>query len=128
VAPELIIKLFADSSSRQTSIYQQHESLHSGVLNSKLGNGLDILTFQLGKFQSIHIQIPTIHIKWVPKQISLARVPNISKSYLNSLWLIQKGHKSHILFQAALDYKIACKNTNLEIQRFHTQKTYVGHE
>jgi hypothetical protein len=128
VAPELIIKLFADSSSRQMSIYQQDRSLHSGVLNSKLGNGPDILTFQLGKFQSIHIQIPTIHIKWVPKQIPLARVPNISKSYSNSLWLIQKGHKSHVPFQAALDYKIACKNTDLEIQRFHTRKTYVGHE
>jgi hypothetical protein len=96
------------------------------VLDSKLGNGPDNFTFHLGKFQSIHIQIPTIHIKWVPKQIPLPRVP--SKSYSNSLWLIQKGHKSHIPFQAALDYQIACKNTNLEIQRFHTRQTYVGHE
>ena len=128
MAPELTIKLFADSSSRQMSIYQQDGSLHSGVLNSKLGNGPDILTFQLGKFQSIHIQIPTIHIKWVPKQIPLAKVPDISKSYSNSLWLIQKGYKSHIPFQVALDYKIACKNTDLEIQRFHTRKTYVRHE
>ena len=128
MAPKLIIKLFADSSSRQMSIYQQNGSLHSCVLNSKLGNGPDILTFQLGKFQRIHIQIPTIHIKWVPKQIPLARVPNISKSYSNSLWLIQKGHKSHKPFQAALDYQITCKNTDLEIQRSYTRKTYVGHE
>ena len=117
VAPKLIVKLFTNFNSRQKlqlSIYQQDGSLHSGVLDSKLGNGLDILTFHLGKFQSIHIQIPTIHIKWVPKQIPLARVPNISKSYSNSLWLIQKGHKSHKPFQAALGYKIACKNTDLK--------------
>ena len=75
------------------------------VLDSKLGNGLDILTFHLDKFQRIHIQIPTIHIKWVPKQIPLARVPNMSKSFSNSLWLIQKGHKLHIPFQATVDYK-----------------------
>ena len=131
MAPELIVKLFTNFNSRQKlqlSIYQQDGSLHSGVLDSKLGNGPNILTFLSGKFQSIHIQIPTIHIKWVPKQIPLVRVPNISKSYSNSLWLIQKGHKSHKPFQAALGYKIACKNTDLEIQRFHTRKTYVGHE
>jgi hypothetical protein len=131
VAPELIIKLFTDFNSRQKlqlSRYQQDGSLHSNVLDSKLGNGPDILTFYLGKFQSILIQIPTIHIKWVPNQIPLARVPNISKSYSNSLWLIQKSHKSHIPFQAALDHKIACKNIYLEIQRFHTRKTYVGRE
>jgi hypothetical protein len=112
VAPELTVKLFTDFNSRQKlqlSIYQQDGSLHSGVLDSKLGNGPDILTFHFGKFQSIHIQIPTIHIKWVPIQIPLASVPNISKSYSNSLWLIQKGHKSYIPFQAALDYKIAYK-------------------
>ena len=62
------------------------------------------------------------------KTNTVATVPNISKSFSNSLWLIQKGHKSHVPFQAALDYKIACKNTDLEIQRFHTKKTYVGHE
>ena len=81
MALELIVKLFTDFNSRQNlqlSIYQQDESLHSGVLDSKLGNGPDILTFHLGKFQSIHIQIPTILIKWVPKQIQLVRVPNIS--------------------------------------------------
>jgi hypothetical protein len=131
VALELIVKLFTDFNSRQKlqlSIYQQDGSLHSGVHDSKLGNVPDILTFHLGKYQSIHIQIPTIHIKWVPKQIPLARVLNISRSYSNSFWLIQKGHKSHIHFQAALDYKIACKNIDLEIQRFHTRKTYVGHE
>jgi hypothetical protein len=110
------------------SIYQQDQSFHSGILDSKLGNGPNILTFHLGKFQSIHIEIPTIHIKWVPKQIPLAKVSNISKSYLNSLWLIQTGHKSHIPFQATLDYKIACKITDLKFQKFHTQKTYVGHE
>ena len=123
MAPELIVKLFTDFNSRQKlqlSIYQQDGSLHSGVIDRKLGNGPNSLTFHLGKFQSIHIQISTIHIKWVPKQIPLARVPNISKSYSNSLWLIQKGHKSHIHFQAALDYKIACENTYLEIHRFHT--------
>ena len=126
-----MVKLFIDFNSRQKlqlSIYQQDGSLHRGVLYSKLANGLDNFTFHLGKFQSIHIQIPTIHIKWVPEQIPLSRVPNISKSCSNSLWLIQKGYKSHIPFQAALDYKIACKSTDLEIQRFHTRKTYVGHE
>ena len=131
MAPELMVKLFIDFNSRQKlqlSIYQQDGSLHSGVLHSKLGNGPDILTFHLGKFQSIHIQIHTIHIKWVPKQIPLAKVSNISKSYSNSLWLIQKSHKSHIPFQVAFDYKITCKNTDLEIQRFHTKKTYVRHE
>jgi hypothetical protein len=131
MALELIVKLFTDFNSRQKlqlSIYQQDGSLYSGVHDSKLGNVPDILTFHLGKYQSIHIQIPIIHIKWVPKQIPLARVPNISRSYSNSFWLIQKGHKSHIPFQAALDYKIACKNIDLEIQRFHTRKTHVGHE
>ena len=122
VAQELIIKLFADSSSRQMSIYQQDGSLHSGVLNSKLGNGPDILTFQLGKFQSIHIQIPTIHIKWVPKQIPLAKVPDISKSYSNSLWLIQKGHKSHVPFQAALDYKQHIKIQIWKLKGFTLKK------
>ena len=131
LALELIVKLFTDFNSRQKlqlSIYQQDGSLHSGVHDSKLGNVPDILTFHLGKFQSINILIPTIHIKWVPKQIPLVRVPNISKSYSNSVWLIQSGHKSHKPFQAALDYQKACKNTDLKIQRSHMRKTYVGYE
>ena len=45
---ELIVKLFTDFNSRQKlqlSIYQQDGSLHSGVLDSKLGNGPDFKPF-----------------------------------------------------------------------------------
>ena len=75
------------------------------ILNSKLGNGPDILTHHLGKFQSIHIQISTIHIKWVPKHIPLARVPTYQNHIEISHWLFEKGHKLLIHFQVALDYK-----------------------
>jgi hypothetical protein len=107
VGPELIIKLFTDFNSRQKlqlSIYQQDGSLHSGVLDRKLGNGPDILTFHLGKFQSIHIQISTIHIKWVPKKNTTG----------------QGSKHIKILFEFPLVNPKGSQITDLEIQRFRT--------